>query len=172
MIAALPLLLALQGNPAAPPVQEEAPRRYGDQGSSHLGLVLGLGGGNGGVRWAGGVDYGYFVLDGVAPGVDTQIAGGTGLLTTSMLLGTVRLVPIRTEAFSLFLVGRAGRVLLSHHDDGWAAGGGAGLIFFTGARIGVQLAYDVLKLLPDTFCADLSGGCVVQGLQAGIVAGF
>jgi hypothetical protein len=79
---------------------------------------------------------------------------------------------VRTEAFSLFLVGRAGRVLLSSHEDGWAAGGGAGLIFFTGARIGLQLAHDVLELLPDGFCADLSGGCVLHGLQAGIVAGF
>jgi hypothetical protein len=170
MIAGLSLLLALQGIPA--PVPEEAPRRYGDQGSSHLGFILGLGGGSGGVRWAGGVDYGYFVLDGVAPGVDTQVAGGTGLLTTGMLLGTLRLVPLRTDLFSLFLVGRAGRVLLSNHEDGWGAGGGAGLIFFTSARIGVQLAYDVLELLPGSFCADLSGGCVMQGLQAGIVAGF
>ena len=38
---------------------------------------------------AGGVDYGYSVLDGVAPGVDTQVSGGTGLLTTGMLLGTL-----------------------------------------------------------------------------------
>jgi hypothetical protein len=166
------LLLALQVIPAPPPAEAAPPPRYGDQGSSHLGLVLGLGGGGGGVRWAGGVDYGYFVLDGVAPGVDTQVAGGTGLLTTGMLLGTLRLVPVRTDWISFFLVGRAGRVLLSSHDDGWAAGGGAGLIYFTGARIGLQLSYDILELLPASFCADLSGGCVVQGLQVGIVAGF
>jgi hypothetical protein len=171
MTGALTLLLALQA-PLAPAPVETAPPRYGDLGSSHLGLIIGLGGGSGGFRWAGGVDYGYFVIDGVAPGVDAQVSGGTDLLTTGMLLGTLRLVPLRNSAFSLFLVGRAGRVLLSDHDDGWAAGGGAGLILFTSGRFGIQLAYDVLKLLPASFCDDLVGGCVVQGFQIGLVAGF
>jgi hypothetical protein len=170
-VIALALLVALQASP--PVVQAEAPPpRYGDQGSSHLGLILGLGGGSGGFHWAGGIDYGYFVADGVAPGVDAQVSGGSNLLTTGMLLGTLRLVPLRTEALSLFFVGRAGRVLLSDHADGWAAGGGAGLILFTGGRIGLMIAYDALKLLPDSFCDDLTGGCVVQGVQVGLVGGF
>jgi hypothetical protein len=171
MTVALALLLALQG-PPPPAVAEAPPPRYGDQGSSHLGLILGLGGGSGGVRWAGGVDYGYFLVDGVAPGIEVQVSGGSGLLTTGLALGTLRLVPLRTESLSLFVVGRAGRVLLSDHPDGWAAGGGGGIIYFTGARIGVQVSYDALKLFPGSFCADLGGGCVVQGLQVGLVAGF
>jgi hypothetical protein len=169
-LRALALWLALQGPAPAPELVP--PPRYGDRGSSHLGLVLGLGGGNGGVRWLGGVDYGYFFLDGVAPGMDAQVSGGTGLLTTGMTLATLRLVPLRTDSLSLFLVGRAGRVLLSSHADGWGAGGGAGLIFFTGGRIGIQVAYDALELLPASFCADLFGGCLVHGLQLGLVAGF
>jgi hypothetical protein len=62
--------------------------------------------------------------------------------------------------------------VLSEHDDGWAAGGGGGVIIFLAGRLGVELAYDVLRLLPPRFCADLSGGCVVQGFHAGLVAGF
>jgi hypothetical protein len=171
MTTALALLLALQPGPAAPPL-EVAPPRYGDQGSSHLGVGLGLGGGSGGVRWAGGVDYGYFVIEGVAPGVEAQVSGGTGLLTTGLLLGTLRLVPLRTPGFSLFVVGRAGRVLLSDHADGWAAGGGGGIIFFLGGRVGVQLSYDALKLLPASFCDDLAGGCLIHGFQGGLVIGL
>src|SRR5205814_6390598 len=68
MLSPLALLVALQGAPA-PPV-EEPPKRYGDQGTSHFGLMLGIGGGGGGFAWAGGFNYGYFVLDGVAPGAD------------------------------------------------------------------------------------------------------
>jgi hypothetical protein len=167
----LALLLALQATPAVVAAEAPAPR-YGDRGSTHLGVILGLGGGSGGFHWAGGVDYGYFLLDGVAPGVDAQVSGGSNLLTTGMMLGTLRLVPLRTEAFSFFVVGRAGRVLLSGHPDGWAAGGGGGLVLFTGGRVGLMIAYDALKLLPDSFCSDLTGGCVVQGVQVGLVAGF
>lgn len=171
---ALSLLLALQTYPAAPaePEPPEPPKRYGDQGTSHFGLGLGLGGGAGGIAWAGGLNYGYFVLDGVAPGIDTQISGGTGLLTSGLLLGTLRLVPLRAPSFSGFLIARGGRVLLSSHPDGWGVGGGAGLIFFTGPHIGLQLTYDVLRLMPSSFCADLVKGCTVQGLGIGLVVGF
>jgi hypothetical protein len=174
------LLLALQEptppppqQPPPPPIEEAPPKRYGDQGTSHFGLALGIGGGSGGFGWAGGVDYGYFVFDGVAPGVDTLVSGGSNVLTTGLVLGTLRLVPVRTSSMSVFLIGRGGRVLLAKHEDGWGVGGGGGIIFFTGGRIGIQLGYEVLKLLPASFCADLGdGGCTIQGLNVGIVAGF
>jgi len=111
-------------------------------------------------------------VDRVAPGAEVEVSGGTGQLTTGLALATVRVVPLSTPGFSLFLIGRAGRLLLSDHPDGWAAGGGGGVIIFTGARIGVQLGYEVLELVPSSFCADLSGGSTVQGFQLGLVAGF
>jgi hypothetical protein len=169
---ALTLLLALQAPPAPAPEETEPPKRYGDQGTSHFGLVLGLGGGSGGFRYAGGVDYGYFVFNGIAPGVDTLVSGGTGVLTTGLILGTLRLLPVRTDSFTILLTMRGGRVLLSDHVDGWGAGGGAAVVFFTGARLGFTLGYDVLKLLPESFCADLSSGCVIHGPRIGIVFGF
>ena len=64
------------------------------------------------------------------------------------LLGTARVVPLRTSSVALFLIGRGGRVFLSSHPDGWGLGGGGGLIFFTGSRVGFQLTYDVLRLTP------------------------
>jgi hypothetical protein len=174
MTPTLALLLALQGSPAPPPPEapEAPPKRYGDQGTSHFGLALGLGGGSGGFVWGAGLNYGYFVIDGVAPGLDADVSGGTKLLTTGLLLGTVRVVPLRTESVSIFLIGRGGRVFLSSHPDGWGVGGGGGIIFFTGAHVGFQLAYDVLRLTPSTFCGDLSGGCTRHGFGVGLVLGF
>src|SRR6185369_18007752 len=102
MIPALALLAALQALPEPPP--PPPPPRYGDQGTSHFGLSLGLGSGAGGFAWAGGLSYGYFVIGGVAPGVDAEASGGSGLLTAGLLLGTLRLVPLRTESLSLFVV--------------------------------------------------------------------
>lgn len=172
-LAAALLALALPSAPArADEGDDDGPRRYGDRGSSHVGVLLGLGAGGGGVRWAAGGEYGYFVLDGVAPGVEVLATGGTGLLTTGLALATLRLVPVRTDAVSFFLVGRAGRVLLSDHEDGWGVGGGAGVILFMGGRVGLRVGYDRLELLPRRFCADLASGCHLDGLQVGVVAGY
>jgi hypothetical protein len=170
MIAAL-LLLALQGTPPPPddPVPEP-PKRYGDQGTSHFGLGLGIG--TAPFSWAGGLNYGYFVIDSVAPGLDFQVSGGSGLLTTGLALGTLRLVPLRTSSVSLFVIGRGGRVFLSSHPDGWGLGGGGGIIVFTGPHVGIQLSYDVLRLTPSSFCADLVRGCTIQGFGLGFALGF
>jgi hypothetical protein len=150
----------------------EPPKRYGDQGTSHFGFALGLGSGSDGFNYAAGLDYGYFVVGGVAPGIELQLTGGSGLLTTGLTLGTLRLVPIRTGDFSFFVIGRAGRVFLSGHEDGFGAGGGAGIIFFMSRNFGLQLAYDYLHLFPDSFCADLSSECALTGLAVGVVAAF
>jgi len=169
MISALALLVTLQGTPAPPP--EEPPPRYGDQGSSHFGLMLGLGGGGGGFAWGGGFEYGYFILDGVAPGVDAEASGGTNLPTIGLTLGTLQVVPLRLPSFSMFLIGRGGRVFISGHPDGWGVGGGVGLIYFTSGRFGIQLTYDVLKLVPASFCAGLSR-CTLHGFGVGVAMGF
>jgi hypothetical protein len=170
MLSALALLLGLQGSPGQP--VEAPPKRYGDQGTSHFGLLLGIGGGGGGFAWAGGFNYGYFVLDGVAPGVDAEISGGSGLLTTGLTLATLRLVPVRTSAVSLFVIGRGGRVFMAGHPDGWGVGGGGGIIYFTSAHVGLQLSYDYLRLEPSSFCADLAHGCALQGFGIGLAIGF
>ena len=115
---------------------------YGRRHSMHLGLSLGLGSGTGGMRYAGGVGFGYFLLTGVAPGADVNVSGGSGLLTTGSATGTLRLVPLRTQSFALFLIGRAGRLFISSHADAWAAGGGAGVVIATGPRVGLQIAYE------------------------------
>lgn len=170
LLAAL-VLLALPS--AAMAAEEEAaPRRYGDRGTTHLGIALGLGSSGRGFAYTAGAEFGYFVLDGVAPGLDAHVTGGTGLLTTGLALATLRLVPIRTGGFSLFLVGRAGRVMIADHDDGYGVGGGAGLLLFGSSRVGLKIAYDLLRLTPASFCSDLAAGCTLHGLAVGVVAGL
>jgi hypothetical protein len=145
---------------------------YGRRHSMHLGLSLGLGSGTGGLRYAGGVGFGYFVVTGVAPGADVNVSGGSGLLTTGSLTGTLRLVPLRTESFALFLIGRAGRLFISSHADAWGAGGGAGVVIATGAGVGLQIAYEILGLWPSDHCSDLASGCRLDAFGLGLIVGM
>jgi hypothetical protein len=70
-------------------------------------------------------------------------------------------VPLRTATLALVVTGAAGRVFLSDHADGWAVGGDAGILLFFSRHVGLELGYRVLKLLPGSFCADLSD-CVLH----------
>jgi hypothetical protein len=65
------------------------------------------------------------------------------------------------------LTGRAGRVLLADHGDGWGVGGGAGLVIALGRGAGLELGYQALRLVPASFCADLST-CVLHGPVIGL----
>ena len=114
----------------------------------------------------------YFYVDGVAPGVEaTYVHGGTGVLSYGLLLGSLRVVPFRTHSFALALTGRAGRVLLAEHADGWGAGGGAAVLIAIGGEAAIELGWDILRLLPASFCADLSS-CTIQGPVFGIRFGL
>jgi hypothetical protein len=164
----LPLFLTSTGVAGA----QELPGRYGDRGSSHVGFVVGLGGGGGGFRYLAGAEYGYFVWDGVAPGLEAQVSGGDDVLTTGLTMGTLRLVPLRTGWASLFVVGRGGRVFLSDHEDLWGAGGSAGVILFNGPRFGISVAYEYLRLFPADACDDLTDDCAIHGPSIGVAVGF
>src|SRR5262249_20767449 len=114
----------------------------------------------------------YFVLDGLAPGVEgTWVAGGSGVSSYGLALGSLRFVPLRGPRAAFVLTARAGRVFLSDHDDGWGAGAGAGVILPLGGLAGVELGYEALRLLPSSFCADLST-CWLQGPVIGLRFGF
>jgi hypothetical protein len=138
----------------------------------HLGLSFGLGSGSGGARYAGGAGFGYFVATGVAPGVDVSVNGGSGVLTTTSLTGSLRLVPIRTESFALFLIGRAGRLFISGHSDVWAAGGGAGVVVPMGRSAGLLISYEVLGLWPSSHCSNLANGCRLDSFGLGLIFGL
>jgi hypothetical protein len=193
MVAVLAVLILAQGNPPAeppppetiatpppepePPPEELAPPpvptpppeppAYGYAGMSELSLALGYSSGSG---FLGGAGFRRFVVDGLAPGIETSVQTGAGM-TVGMLLGTLRLAPVRTRQLAVVVTGRAGRVFLSSHDDGWGAGGGLGIIWFLSPHAGLELGYDVLWLLPQSFCADLTS-CTVQGPEIGLRFSF
>jgi hypothetical protein len=166
------LIAATMGHGLANAQDDDEASAYGRRGSLHLGLGLGLGSSGHGAAFAGGVSFGYFVLTGLAPGADAEVSGGSGLYTTGLVTGTLRLVPIRTRWFAGFLIARAGRVIISSHPDLWGAGGGAGVICMLSGGMGVQLAYEVLALLPSSSCQDLSNGCRLDSLSLGFVIGL
>ena len=138
----------------------------------HFGLSLGLGTGSGGMRSAGGLGCGYFLVTGVAPGFDVNVNGGTGVLTTTALTATLRLVPIRTDTLAFFLIGRTGRLFLSEHPDLWGAGGGGGVVIPVGHSSGLLIAYEVLSLWPSTHCSDLANGCRLDAFGLGFIFGL
>ncbi len=137
-----------------------------------LGLSFGLGTSTEGTLYGGGAEIGYFFLRGLAPGISVDVSGGSGRSTTGLLMGTLRWVPLHTGPLSLFLIGRAGRVLVANHVDGWGAGGGAGVVVATGGNLGLQISYEVLALMPQSFCNDFSSGCRLGSLGIGLVMGL
>jgi hypothetical protein len=151
--------------PLPPPLPEPPP--YGHAGMSEFSVALGYSSASG---FLGGGGFRYFVVDSVAPGVEASVQTGAGT-TVGQLLGTIRFVIVRTHQVAFVATGRAGRVLLSQHDDGWGAGGGAGVIWFASPHAGIELGYDILWLLPHSFCADLSS-CSIQGPEIGLRFGF
>jgi hypothetical protein len=148
----------------APPTE---PRAYGYAGMSELSLALGYSSVSG---FLGGAGFRRFVVDGLAPGIEASVQTGSGT-TVGLLLGTLRLAPVRARQLAVVVTGRAGRVFLSHHDDGWGAGGGVGVIWFLSPHAGLELGYDVLWLLPQSFCTDLTS-CIVQGPEIGLRLSF
>ena len=157
--------------PAAPALELPRPRRYGDRGTSELAIGLGYSSDSGFLA-AGG--FRYFVVDGVAPGLEaTYVDGGSLVSRVGMIMGALRLVPLRLRNVALVLTGRAGRVLLADHEDGWGAGGGGGVIIFLGdeGNVGLEIGYEALRLLPARFCADLRT-CVIQGPVLGLRISF
>jgi len=142
---------------------------YGDRGSVDLGFGFGYQSQTGFVGAGSGR---YFIIDRLAPGIDgTYVSGGSNSTRYGLLLGSLRLVAIRTPSFAIVVTGRAGRVMLGDHDDGWGAGGSAGVLFLFTPTVGLELGYEALWLYPDSFCADLDG-CVLHGPVIAVRFGF
>ena len=158
--------------PPAPPPKLQAPappRRYGDKGSIELGLGLTYSSEAG---FAAAASARYYVVDGVAPGVEaTFVAGGTAASRYGVLLGALRVVPLRVSSIALAVTARGGRVFVGDHADGWGLGGAASMMFLFSPTVGLELGYEFLRLLPATFCADLDG-CVIRGPIIAVRFGF
>jgi len=144
--------------PPAAPAYRPLPL-YGDKGMPELAIGAGYASDAGFLAAAG---FRYFVVDGVAPGVEgTYVSGGPGYPAYGLALASLRLVPLRTPHVALALTGRGGRVFLANHRDGWGAGGEVSVILMMSAGVGLEVGYEILQLLPKSFCADLRE-CLLQ----------
>jgi hypothetical protein len=161
-LAAAVCTLALLA-PAPALAQDDLAPRYGDAGTSEISVLLGAGSGG----WGAGAGFRYFVLDGVAPGLEGSYEHASGALDSGFAMASLRVVPLRFASFALVLTARGGRVFLSDHADGWAVGGDAGILLMLSPHAGLELGYEVLKLLPESFCSDLST-CVLQRPVIGV----
>jgi hypothetical protein len=155
--------------PTAPPPHAHTPvppplHRYGDPGSTELALALGYTKQTG---FFGGGGFRRFVISGIAPGIEASVQRSDGQPTTGLILASLKLVPVRGEMAALIFTGRAGRAFIFDHDDGWAAGGSLGVIFFLSPGVGLEVGYSILWLLPEHFCSDLVS-CRIEGPELGL----
>jgi hypothetical protein len=170
--AAVPPPPAAEPAAPLPPLTEPPPprqRRYGDRGTIELGIGLGYSTETGFVGAASGR---YYVIDRVAPGIEGTFVSGSGDASRyGLLLAALRIIPVRISSLALALTGRAGRVLLGDHPDGWGVGGAAAILFLFSPTVGLELGYEALQLLPASFCADLES-CWIHGPVIAIRFGF
>lgn len=143
------------------------PSFYGDAGTSEASVALGFSSGGG---FAAGAGFRHFVVDRVAPGLEASYFRYGGY-SQGLALASLRLVPLRLDSVALVLTGRGGRVFVSDHEDGWAVGGDAGVIFFASPNVGFELGYQVLRLLPSSFCADFES-CTLHQPVLGVRIAF
>lgn len=136
---------------------EPEPRFYGDAGTSEVSVQLGFGSN----YFAGGAGLRYFVIDGLAPGFEASYQSFHGV-GQGLVMGSLRLAPLRFGSVLLVATARAGRMFISDHDSGWAVGGDVGLLLLVSPHIAFEVGYGFLKLLPDSFCADLSDCTIYQ----------
>jgi hypothetical protein len=166
---ALPLAilawLSRAGLAAAQPAEADS-FRYGDAGTSEVSLLLGFSSGS--VAFGGG--FRHFVLERIAPGLEAAVTRADGF-TQGFAFPSLRVVPLRLASLALVVTGRAGRVFLSSHADGWAYGGDAGVLIFFSRHAGLELGYEVLRLAPGRFCGDLST-CLLRRPVIGVRLAF
>ncbi|HEY0707899.1 MAG TPA: hypothetical protein VGG33_13935 [Polyangia bacterium] len=135
----------------------DAPFAYGNAGTTELSVQLGLGSGG----FAAGGGFRHYVVRGLAPGLEGSYHRHDGR-SQGLLFGTLRLAPLRVGSVVPVLTARAGRVFMSNHANGWAVGGDVGILLFASPHVAFEVGYGVLRLLPASFCADLTSCTVYQ----------
>ena len=149
---ALLLILAAQQPQQPEEVIEPPPPAPFARGTSMGGLVLGLGTSGDQTVFTFGGSYGYFVWNGIAPGLSTVVTAGTDRPTEVELAPFVRIVPWRHYPVAPILLVKGGRLFVDGFDDLWEAGGGGGLVFFASPRFAVTLEVIYVRYFPDTAC--------------------
>jgi hypothetical protein len=147
---------AQQPVPAAPQPPEVIPAGPPpspfQRGTSMGGLMLGFGTSGDQTVFQFGASYGYFVVNGLAPGLETIVRAASNYPTTLELAPFVRFAPWRHYPVAPILVAKAGRLFVDGLDDLWLAGGGGGLVIFASPHMALTLEYIYVRYFPDTSC--------------------
>jgi len=179
-LSALPVLLltpavALAQDddlPSLDDVQLEDPRPFA-QGDMEVSLGLGLSSGDGGTQYALGGAFFYYVLPGLAPGVDVTVQGGSGIATQTWALLPLKWVLYRSYDFAPYLVVEAGRIFIADGvPDLWIAGGGPGFHLFSGRRVGLKAQVVFYQMFPSDRCEGFVDGCTGYLLGLGLSIAF
>jgi len=170
-VLALSPALALAQDPDHEPyayAEDEEERRPFEQGELELGLGFGYVSGGGGSAYLLRGAFSYYVLPGLAPGLDVTYQGGDypGADQTWLLV-PVKWVLYRSYDVSPYVIGQGGRIFL--HDEGfddlWIVGGGPGVYLFSSRRLGFFVQGIYYRLYPSDACADCSAFQVGLGLS-------
>jgi hypothetical protein len=138
--------------PHGPYYYRPPPPRPFDRGAMNAGFAFGLGSGVGGTTIGLAGHFGYFVLPGLEPGLDTGVTFGSGTPTVGSLMPYVRWVIWRSWTVSPYLKVQGGRWFVSDYPDVSPVGGGGGLVFFLSRMLAVQLEGMVYRLFPSSAC--------------------
>jgi hypothetical protein len=140
------------------------PPRPFPRGSSLGGLSLGFGAGGGETAFAAGVRYGYFVFDGVAPGLEIVASLSDRRPNTLELAPFVRIFPWRAYPISPMILVKGGRLLVEALPDLWLVGGGGGLVWFSSPQLAFTIEAVYVRFLPEDRCSS----CDQTTLSAGV----
>ncbi len=116
-----------------------------------------------------GGSFGYFVLDGLEPGLSVDVTFGPEQHTVVSLLGYLRYILWRSFTVSPFLRVQGGRWFIVDGTDIAVVGPSVGLVYFLTSYLGLQAEGGFLYLVPDQGpCPGDSCFVPLVGLSLGI----
>jgi hypothetical protein len=159
-VATLMVVLAMgvparaQPYPAGGPYRPvERPRPFG-QGTVNAGGALAFGSYGDGFAFTLGANLGYFVLDGLEPGIYSDVTFGSEINTEISVLPYLRYLLYRSYSLSPYLKVQGGGLFVIDGPKLGVIGGGGGVIIGLGRGLAFNIEGLVLKLLPESDCGE------------------
>ena len=150
-------------------------RRPFGRGVVDLGGAAAFGGsGDGGFAFTFGGNAGYFVLNGLEPGVQTDVTVGNNIDTQWTVLPFLRWIPFSSRSFSPYLKATAGGLFVFGSGDTLKLGlygGGGGVVLGLGGRMALNLEGLALRIAPKDRCP--GGDCMLYrfGISISVLFG-
>lgn len=165
-------LAVLSLTPALALAQGEDPGLPFEQGDMEIALALGLATGEDSYQYAVGGAFAYYVLPGLAPGLDVTFHGGDQIPNQTWVLVPLKWIVYRSRTFAPYLVAEGGRIFIHEgQPDLWMAGGGPGFYLSFSPRAGAEVQVILYRLFPENQCEGTAEGCtrLLPGLRISFV---